>query len=169
MASVVNTTSFFFQQLIGEVEALSWASNDKKAVRQKLAENFHRHIGEVLSQSEAGDLMRRQSVAIVQDWSDAESLLAEGVEGYVQVVRKLLATDLDDNVEIAYKDLDYIARTPVLSENTGYSTVASQLFDIVLGPCFFAGRTVRNLVSGGPALEYVCVSSSSLLFTSTFY
>lgn len=152
MRQASENASFALKKLIEEYAAVTsaWESSTKDASELHLQQEFHKNITKVLSSG----LERKDSIALVGDFSSAENLLGDGVEAYVQAINKLLSTGLDSRVTITFQDLCYTARTPSVTNVEGYNTVATQLFNMAFGCCIFTARAVRNLVRGVPPVEF---------------
>eukprot|EP00516_Mucochytrium_quahogii_P004535 CAMPEP_0203759468 /NCGR_PEP_ID=MMETSP0098-20131031/12510_1 /ASSEMBLY_ACC=CAM_ASM_000208 /TAXON_ID=96639 /ORGANISM=" , Strain NY0313808BC1" /LENGTH=1654 /DNA_ID=CAMNT_0050652455 /DNA_START=147 /DNA_END=5108 /DNA_ORIENTATION=+ len=147
------SASYSFQHFLKQFHSSAgWAAKDKEEADRELHKAFHENVTRTLSGP--GLLERRESLALLGDFSSADALLEDGVDGYVAAVQKLLRTDFDDSVTITFQDLCYTSRTPKIHSVDGYSTVASQLFKLVFGCCMFSGRALRNTLKGVPPVEY---------------
>jgi len=82
-------------------------------------------------------------------------LLSQGVDGYVKAVRRVLKTDLDDSVRVAFKNLSFVAKQPITGITAApYRTIGSTLYSTFITPFVFTLRTIRNIVAGQPAIQY---------------
>jgi ABC-type multidrug transport system ATPase subunit len=110
LSSAVKTTSFLFEQLLGDLDAIAAKDKSKKAgepYRQELVENFHAHMTEALEKL-SGQVGRELN----ESFESVEDLLSQGAEAYIAHVRELLKNDMHDQVTVWYRGLKYDAYLP---------------------------------------------------------
>jgi ABC-type multidrug transport system ATPase subunit len=154
VANAAHTASFAFHQLVNEFENIGWQSQSKEAAQLALAQQFHDSISKILDRQPMDPLARRQSTTFLENWSSAKGMLERGVDAYIKGIQRVIKTDLDQSVAIAFQGMSYTSRAPILGGEEETSTVSSTLFNMVFGPALFVGRALRNCVRGAAPIEY---------------
>ncbi|KAH9254741.1 hypothetical protein BASA81_007292 [Batrachochytrium salamandrivorans] len=167
VAEATHEMQFAFNHLVNEFEAIGetmetarqLSKNRESQVELQVTSEFHEHMINAMNNKHVPPaqlkILRQESMLLVNDFSSADGLLTQGVDGYVRAVQRVLKTDLDNNVNVTFRNLQYVSRTPVLgTSEAGFPTIGTSLFNFFLAPFVFVGRTVNRCIGRLPLIEY---------------
>ena len=142
----VETSNFFFRQMIREIEEMSnrgLKKDDAEAIRLRLAKEFQNDVQEVLSHDPRHLLVRQNSSTFVDSFTRAESILEQGSKGYVEALRKLIVTG-NESVNVVMKDVSFVVPNPPIQERKGPTSVGTVLCDAIMFPFRKVGSCITN-------------------------